>query len=399
MKVYLMTMGPGDAVWERFGHNALWIHDPSRAPDSVDIAWNWGLFDFDQPDFMQRFIKGNMLYWMAGFDAHRTLDAFARENRSVWAQELNLTPDQKMALRALVERNGREENKFYHYDYYRDNCSTRVRDAIDAVIGGQIHRATAEQATGHTFRSHTRILAEGDVPVYTGLELAMGHNIDRPISAWEEMFLPMELRDHMRGVRVRDVAGQEAPLVVGETELFTAKRGAEPTAPPKWTPYYFIAGFLVGGVFIMLAIATIGGSKRARLAYTIFAMLWSLIIGILGALITGLWMFTDHYPTYLNENVLQVNPLPLALVVLIPLVVYRGSWKKVTVQVAFTIAFMSLFGFLMQIAPQLRQVNGEIIALMLPINIALAWSVSVLANPALFQKGRDRVRQKAAALR
>src|SRR5207237_5340321 len=188
IKVYLMTMGPGDEVYERFGHNALWLHDPTRRPDSVDIAWNWGLFDFDQPGFLRRFIKGDMLYWMAGFDAQRTLDAFARENRSVWAQELNLTPEQKLALRDFVQWNGRDENKFYHYDYYRANCTTRVRDALDTVLHGQIREATAAKPTGTTYRSHTRILAEGDVPVYTGLELAMGHNIDKPLSAWEEMF-------------------------------------------------------------------------------------------------------------------------------------------------------------------------------------------------------------------
>jgi hypothetical protein len=394
IKVYLMTMGPGDDVWERFGHNALWIHDPSRSPDSVDIAWNWGLFDFAQKDFMKRFIKGNMLYWMAGFDARRTLESFAQENRSVWAQELNLTPDQKVALRAFVENNGRPENKFYHYDYYRDNCSTRVRDAIDLVVGGQVRQATGAQPTGTTFRSHTRMLAEGDVPVYTGLELAMGHNIDRPISAWEEMFLPMKLRDHMRSMRVRDSLGHDVPLVLAETQLYVAKRDPEPVAPPQWTPYYFIAGLAFGVLLIALAIGALGGSRPARAAYTALAMLWTFVAGLLGVLISGLWLFTDHYVTYKNENVLQINPLPLALLVLIPLVVYRQSWRKITVQIAFTIAFLSFFGFVMQIAPFFRQVNGEVIALTLPINIALAWTVSVLANPAQFQRVREVARNK-----
>jgi hypothetical protein len=388
IKVYLMTMGPGDQVWERFGHNALWIHDTSRSPDSVDIAWNWGLFDFDQPDFMQRFIKGNMLYWMAGFDAQRTLSAFAGENRSVWAQELNLTPEQKLALRAFVEWNGRDENKFYHYDYYRDNCSTRVRDAIDRVVSGQIRQATSAQPTGTTFRSHTRILTDSDVPVYTGLELAMGHNIDRPISAWQEMFLPMKLRDHMRTVKVRDALGHEAPLVIAETQLYTAHRDPLPATTPKWTPYYFVAGLLFAGLLVVLAIATLGGSSKARMGFTVLATLWSFVAGLLGLLITMLWLFTDHYVTYKNENVLQINPLPLALAVLIPLLVYRGKARKGTVRVAYMVAFLSLIGFLIQIIPAFNQVNGEIIALALPINLALAWSVSVLANPTLFQGGR-----------
>ena len=105
LSVYLMTMGPGDAVWEKFGHNAIWIRDTTRG---LDVAYNWGLFDFDAVDFYPRFLKGSMLYSMGGYAGVETVNAYASYNRSVWAQELALTPAQKQELLDFVRWNARE---------------------------------------------------------------------------------------------------------------------------------------------------------------------------------------------------------------------------------------------------------------------------------------------------
>ena len=138
-----MTMGPGEQVWERFGHNAIWIHD---AVAGTDIAYNYGLFDFHQQDFLPRFIRGQMWYWMAGFPAQPYVQTYVRANRSVWLQQLDLPPAARLELQRFLEWNARPENRFYHYDYYKDNCSTRVRDALDRVIGGRIQAATVDVA-------------------------------------------------------------------------------------------------------------------------------------------------------------------------------------------------------------------------------------------------------------
>ena len=140
-----MTMGPGAEVWERFGHNAIWIHDPTAEPDT---AYNYGLFDFRQENFLLRFARGEMWYWMAGFPAEAYVQTYVEDNRSVWLQELNLPPAARLELRRFLRWNERPANRFYHYDYYNDNCSTRVRDAIDRVIGGAIRQQTAAHADG-----------------------------------------------------------------------------------------------------------------------------------------------------------------------------------------------------------------------------------------------------------
>jgi hypothetical protein len=369
LRVYLMTMGPGDLVWERFGHNAIWVHDARRG---TDIAYNYGMFSFSQPGFLRRFVQGHMMYWMAPEDAHQTVRLYAAYNRSVWLQELDLTPAERVELRDFLEWNAQPENAYYAYDYYRDNCSTRVRDAIDLVIGGRIRSTMAELPTGTTFRSHTRRLTYEDRPIYTGLMLAMGQPIDRPISAWEEMFLPMRLRDRIREVAVVGPDGERRPLVRSELTLFEADRAAVPDEPPNLLAWYLVAGLLIGA--LLLATGLAGRQRRGgRIAFTLLATLWAVAVGVFGAVIAMLWLFTDHYVTYANENVLQVNPLPLLLAaLLLPALLGNGRALRLAQGVAAAGAALAVLGLLLQALPWFDQRNGEIIALVLPAHLAVA---------------------------
>jgi hypothetical protein len=364
-----MTMGPGAAVWERFGHNAIWIDDLSQEPDTT---YNYGLFDFRQEHFLLRFIRGQMWYWMAGFPAEPYVQTYVIVNRSVWLQELNLPPAARLELREFLRWNERPEHRFYHYDYYRDNCSTRVRDAIDRVLGGAIEAQTASRPTRTTYRFHTQRLTANDPLIFTGLLLALGQQVDRPISAWEEMFLPLALRDHARGVTVTGPDGGRVPLVASERTLFESTAPPPPGAPPSWLQWYL----LVGAVFGALAAALGGLARRraaARLGLGVLAVLWGSLSGLGGVVLAGLWAFTDHAMAYRNENLFQVNPLVLALAVLVPLALAgsgrAGRWARA---LALGLAAVSLLGFVLQVLPALDQVNGQVIALALPIHLGFA---------------------------
>ena len=120
LSVYLVTAEPGEAVWERFGHNGIWIHD---ARTGQDIFWEWGLFSFSQTGFIPRLVRGTMLYSMGGRELSRALEVYRRQGRNVWAQELALTPEQAAALDRFVRNNARPENRQYVYNYYLDNLS------------------------------------------------------------------------------------------------------------------------------------------------------------------------------------------------------------------------------------------------------------------------------------
>lgn len=369
LTVYIMTMGPGAQIWERFGHIGIGVRDAVSGTDSV---YDYGRFSFSQPGFLRRFLQGRMLYWMGGGEASAYLRAYSAARRSVWEQELNLTPAQRLALRQFLRWNERPENIYYRYDYYRDNCSTRVRDAIDGVVGGAIRRQTDTMATGSTFRSHTQRLAAPDPPMYTGLLAAMGHPIDLPISAWEEMFLPLAVREHFRSVSVAGPDGVPVPLVKSERTLYESDAFANRVTSPNWVLSFLLLGFVVGLVGLLLAWKSIS-SRWARTGFALLATLWYLLLGIGGIVLLGLWGFTDHWVTYRNENVLQFNLLALPLVVLVPMAL-RGGEKSgpAALRVVSLVAGLSLLGLLLKLIPGFYQVNLEIIALILPVNLALA---------------------------
>lgn len=379
LRVYLMTMGPGQLVWERFGHNAIWIHDPASPPDT---AYNYGLFDLRQENFLLRFIRGRMWYWMAGFPAEPYLRTYVRDNRSVWLQELNLPPAARLELREFLRWNEQPEHRFYHYDYYDDNCSTRVRDALDRVIGGAIRSQTGGLPSGTTYRFHTQRLTANDPPIFTGLLLALGPGVDRPISAWEEMFLPMALREHARRVVLPGPAGTTVPLVAGERTLFESTAPAPPDAPPAWLPWYLLLGAAVGGLAVLLGtLAGARGRRWGRAGLGLLAVVWGLVGGLGGTVLSVLWGLTDHVMAYRNENLFQLNPLLLALALLVPVGLARGGraarWAR---GLALVLAGLSLAGLVLQALPGLDQVNGPIIAMLLPIHLGVALGLALASR-------------------
>jgi len=377
LTVYLLTFGMGDEVWERFGHNAIWIKDRARG---TDTTYNWGMFDFNQPGFLRRFLTGDTRYWMEGIDLDVMLRYYRQNNRSILAQELNLTPAQRLSLQQYVQLNERPENKYYRYDYYRDNCSTRLRDALDHAVGGQLQTSTVSRLTSGTYRSHTLRLLGSDVSMYTGANLALGHPADKRLSVWEEMFLPVRMASDLRTVRLTDSTGAQIPFVRSEMALFTAGRAPEPSAPPNYFPWFVAAGILIAAGMIALVRSSEGGSKIAFFLATAISTLWSLIAGACGVALVIAWGFTRHYFMSRNENLLHLDPLSLGLVVLIPLAVYGRRGVSRALKLAGFVGALSLLGFVLQGIPFFGQKNGEIIGLALPINLAVWWTVYRLTH-------------------
>jgi hypothetical protein len=369
LTIYLMTMGPGDAIWEKFGHNAIWIRDASTGSD---IAYNYGMFSFDEPGYLGRFLRGDMRYWMQPEDGPYSARVYAAHNRSVWLQELNLTPAQRVKLREFLEWNAREENRFYAYDYYRDNCSTRVRDAIDQVLDGGLKASLEPRSAGTTYRDHSLRLTAAALPAYTGLLLGLGPMVDRPLSQWEEGFIPMQLMAHIRSVNIAGPDGASVPLVLSEQTVFEATRPAGLATPPDRTPLYLAVGLLLAGLVVLAGKLAAGRRGGGLLAV---AILWSLVAGLFGVVLAALWTFTSHASAYRNENLFQVNPLSLAVVGLLVFAAVRPDARRAAAVAAIAIAAISVLGFIAQAAPGLDQVNGGIIALALPVHVAVAWSV------------------------
>jgi len=378
LTVYLLTMGQGDQVWEMFGHNAIWINDATR---KTDIAYHWGLFDFADKDFMPNFLRGSMRYSMGAFDVNETIEAYRQANRTVWVQELNLTPAQRQRLSEFVAWNILPENRYYSYDYFRDNCSTRIRDALNAAVGGAIKSASEKSPSGTSYRFHTERLTQDDPFVYTGTLLGLGQPVDRLISRWEEMFLPVRLMHQIRSVKVASESGATSPLVLNERVLFQAARPAEPATVNRG-----IGGFLLAAMLALVAGIALWvrqrAASRSSAPVLILAASWSLIAGVFGIVVAGLWIATSHVYSYHNENLLQATPLSLILAALLINLAWRlrtnmppaesRAHLRVAATLAGIVAALSAAGFFMQVLPPFGQANGGIIALALPLHLGVA---------------------------
>jgi hypothetical protein len=376
LTVSLITLGQGEQVWERYGHNALWIHDAARG---TDRTYNWGVFDASDPRFIVRFVRGRMRYWMESVDVQRLLDYYRSSDRTITIQRLAFSPAQRLALRDFVEWNVREENKYYWYDYFRDNCSTRLRDALDRALGGALRRATAGQITPNTYRSESIRLMEGMTLTQTGIAVGLGPLADRRLSAWEEMFVPMRMRDRLREVRIAGADGAPISLVAEEREVYVSRRPPELQQAPPLLKRYAIVGAAVAAVVLASGLVALAASGAP---FAVVAAGWSLLTGIGGVLLLFLWVGTHHLFAYRNENLFHLSPLAVALAVLAPLAVYRERVRSAAWWLAAALIALSLLGVVLKALPGFNQESLFVIALVLPSHLALAWGLMRLARAA-----------------
>ena len=378
LTVSLLTIDPGESAYELFGHNGIRIRD---GRSGTDLVYHWGNFSFDEPGFYGKFIRGYLIYSMAVNQFADVLYTYQQYNRSVHEQMLNLTPGQRRALQDFVLWNARPENQKYRYDYYRDNCSTRVRDAIDRAMAGVLRATLDRIQVASTDRTETQRLTYDRPFLFTGLMLAMGPNIDEQLSAWEEGFIPMKLREHVRSIGLSGPGGMSMPLVISEHTLFQSQREVPPATAPFVLPWYIVTGLVIGGLLVLLGSLP---SKAGKLGFAIVAGVWSFVVGLTGTIIVLLWAFTEHSVTYRNENILQANTLSLLLLVALIAAWLGKAWgRRASALFALVVAGLASVGFAIQLLPEIDQANGEIIALLLPAHVAIAWVV-----------GRERVRRR-----
>lgn len=377
LRVWLLTVDPGEAVWERFGHNAIRVLDTRTGRD---VAYNWGIFDFNQADFIPRFLKGQMLYQMAPFSTGAMVASYARANRKVVLQELALTPAQRLALQGYAEWNALPQNRDYFYDYFRDNCSTRVRDLLDRVLDGALADRFSDEPTETSYRYHIRRLTRSSPFLFTGMDVLLGAPGDRPISVWEEMFLPMTLRDAARELTVTDEGGEQRPLVMSEEVVSPAGQAVEAAAPPSWLLSYLLLGLIIGGVLAWAGILASGGSRVPVYVVGAIGIAWSLLVGVVGTILV-LALFTDHVFMASNQNLLLVNPLSLALLVLVPISLRHERLRGAASNIALAIVGAAALGLLWHLGPAAQQQNGIFLALTLPIHLGL-WYALFRVRPA-----------------
>jgi hypothetical protein len=365
LTVRLLTMGNGQDIYALFGHTAIWVHDNVTRRDTV---FNWGEFDLRQPNFILHFLQGLNLYTIGGQRIDDLLYAYRYWNRSVTAQELDLSTSEKDTLVAIINENMQPENRRYRYDYFVENCATRPRDILDRVLRGQL-RAGADSITPTSYRWQALRLMQGDKPLALGVNIGLGRPSDEPITAWQEMFLPRKLHDWVATRQVKDSTGALHPLVKNERVLFKSTRPPEPESAPSFG-WLWIAGLVIAGLFVWLGRRALTGSRGARIGAAIAFGVWAFVAGILGTILTLLWTVTDHRFAHANENLLLFNPLWLVLAVLLPMYFLRGRASWATTRLVTAVFALSVVALVAH-AGLSRQSNLGVIGLALPIASAI----------------------------
>ena len=367
-RIALVTMQPGDVYWSRFGHNAILVEDP----DGRRTHYNYGFFDFGEPGFLANFLRGKMEYRLAALPASGDLAGYAAEGRGVSLQWLALDGQAARELAAFLAWNARPENARYRYDYFTDNCSTRVRDALDRALGGALQRQLSGRSRGISYRWESLRLGAPEPWLMLGMHAGLGPFADRPLSRWDESFVPMRLAEALREVRLAD----GRPLVAGEERLVPHRTGLPPDERPWLLPWF--AG---GGLVLAALLLGLGRWQRARVqgrtgtgkAIAVTAALLWLPAGLGGLLLAGLWAFTDHHAAWGNENLLLFNPLALCLLGALPALWHGRTPPRWATWAARLVLACALAAAFLKFLPWRVQDNLDWIAFWLPVHAALAF--------------------------
>jgi uncharacterized membrane protein len=266
-----------------------------------------------------------------------------------------------MALARQLAINARPENARYRYDYYLDNCSTRVRDALDQALGGELQKQWKVSSRGNTWRSESVRLAWPAKWMAFGFHLGLGGAADRPLSRWDEAFIPMRLRESLR--EAKRVDGR--PLVLAEQQMLPHRLSLPPEEEPRWRVPALFAG-------LALALgASLLGRRRPRLLAGLALPFW-FVAGLAGALMAFIWFGSAHIAGHGNENLLLLSPLAFALL--------PGGWRaargreggRVFRILLWTLAGMAAVAGFLKFLPSRPQENVEWVLLLLPLHLSLA---------------------------
>lgn len=368
--VALLTIGQGDQLWDSFGHNALVLQNLSTGQA---VAYDWGRFSFAQEGFWTNLLMGRMQYSMGWAPPEALYQHYQGLNRTITLQELNLSGEAKIALVQEITRI--QADPEYRYEYFLDNCSTRVRDFIDRASGGALGQQSA--LPEEDYRFHTRRLTQHSVPLWAGFDVLLGNRGDVQISRLESLFTPLELVEQVREVSVT-IDGQTMPLVADEQVLFQSTRPAEPEEPRSMLLTFLGMGLVLGGWLAWSGSLSGRGKPPIRVGFGLTAGVWCLIAGILGLVLLFV-LVTNHVWMHWNENALQFTPLSLVLIPLVMAAAWRGSASRRAVFIAGAAAALSVAGFVLQVFPWFDQGNGALIALAMPVHLGLFWALRQLA--------------------
>lgn len=294
-EVSILTCSPGEELYSVFGHSAIRVSDPMN---NIDYVYNYGTFDFGTPNFYIKFARGKLDYMLSVELFKDFRQEYIEEKRSIWEQVLDISHQEKQQLFLLLETNATQENRFYRYDFFFENCATRIRDIVQKALNNKIKFADLKEKKKLSFRDLI-------VPymIYQkwsdfGINVLLGLPTDREMRSDQYMFMPDQLQKGFQKAKYRN---SNKSLVKANNIIYDAKTPIADTTAPV-TP-----NMVFWGLFAITVIGSILLWKKNPVRYWIDFSLFS-IFGLLGVLILLMWVATDHKATAWNMNILWALP-------------------------------------------------------------------------------------------
>lgn len=348
LRVSLLTCAPGSELYSTFGHTALRIYDSSF---KADYVFNYGTFDFSDPNFYSKFVRGKLKYYLSIENYKDFIYQYNYEQRSIREQVLNLSCKEKNQLLTALKINAEPNFKYYKYDFLFDNCTSRIRDLI-FNSNSSITLKDSLITTETTFRNLLyEYLNKGHQPwSKLGIDILLGSKLDKPITQKEAMFLPDYL---MKGIDTAYI--QNTKLVKEVVQVLDLKSTTNSISNQQ--------PLIVFSIYtILILLLSISKNKTAELITKINDSFLFYLTGILGVLLLFMWFGTDHHSCKNNYNLLWALPTNIIAAYVL---VKKPSWLKTYLR---AVTFICCFILIMWIwIPQ--QLNISLV----PIIILLAY--------------------------
>ena len=304
IRISLLTCTPGQELYSTFGHSAIRVVDSAT---NTDLVFNYGTFDFYDPDFYKKFIKGKLLYFVSVDSLQNFLLEYQYDKRGVIEQVLNLSCKEKQAMMSALFENAKEENKYYHYDFNYDNCTTRLRDMLEKATGKELKTKNILPHVKTTFRHliHDYLNRGGQQWSKLGIDILLGSPLDKKITNREAMFLPdyLMMAFDSSSINHESLVAQKNILLISQEEK---------KAKPLFTPL-----LVFSILFLLIATVSIFAATSFRVFLKIFDFIFFFTLGLLGILLLFMWFGTNHAMCKNNFNLLWALPLHLPVALLI----------------------------------------------------------------------------------
>ncbi|MFB1019538.1 MAG: DUF4105 domain-containing protein, partial [Flavobacteriales bacterium] len=327
--VSVVTLSPGLDNYSAFGHTAIRIYDPLEVP-VVDWVFNYGTFSFDD-GFYLNFMRGRLNYKLTAAPFYLFKGAYVESGRGMFEQRLNLNASEVRDVAAYLSWNLQEENAVYRYEFFRDNCASRVIVVLEAALGDKLN--THCHADGRTFRDGLGPYIEGSPWTSLGMDFILGPRADAVMTECGASFIPDDLAKALTRMTVNDVPltsenDREDHLIVEGLWFAGEPEGAPKRHVPLFVAVFFVA--IMGSLKIKTAMKDSNSDQSSHAMYNCVRFFIAGVATTLGILLLLMWGLTDHYDTWGNYNLLWTLP---AFVVFLP---QSWSFKNKTSAAATT---------------------------------------------------------------